>query len=154
MTIIAFEGLASYGAGFVLHGLLEPLHKKYPGALHIKRYAWNVAQQVPSDNGDGPLIIVGHSFGGPAALNYATRCKHVDLLVTMDPRLPTMAQFKKQANVGRLVNVYRTGFMPGYAIEGAENIKLPFWSNLFSHTSVPYQPIVLETVSKFIEGKV
>lgn len=86
------------------------------------------------------VIVIGHSMGGASAIAWCEtwrRHLEVDLLLTLDPR-PLHRPYIKPPNVKRAVNLYQKSFwMPGYEVEGAENILL---TDGTSHTGVPWHP--------------
>lgn len=76
------------------------------------------------------LIVVGHSFGGHAALRLSRKLEargvQVDHLLTIDPRSRGQYdQFVTPGNVTENQNYYqRSPVLPGYPIDGARNHRL------------------------------
>lgn len=77
------------------------------------------------------LIILGHSFGGYAAINLSRKLSldkiEIDEILTMDARaMPNEYKyFTKSDNVNEVWNYFHKGpLMPGYAIKGAKNTRV------------------------------
>jgi hypothetical protein len=70
----------------------------------------------PAEKRRGRLVLVGHSFGGNAAMNVARQLRsrniRVDLVVTLDPT----AKGPISENVGRYVNYHFAGHALGSAV--------------------------------------
>jgi len=93
------------------------------------------------------LIVLGHSFGGYAALNFATEVKkfgiEIDSMLTMDARaMPSEYKyFATPPNVAEHFNFFHKGpWMPGYEIKGAQNQKVQT-----DHVGVTKIDVVQET---------
>ncbi|MEZ6186929.1 MAG: thioesterase domain-containing protein [Planctomycetota bacterium] len=92
------------------------------------------------------LVVVGHSFGGLAALRLArklgARGVEVQHLLTLDPRAPTAAgyrEFVTPSGVREHHTYYQRGWwLPGRPIEGSQNHRLQG----VGHTAVPGAPEV------------
>lgn len=148
VKIIAFEGLGNLG--YLKQGLIGPLERKYGEKILVTMYHHF---QIPS----GPCnIIIGHSLGGESAINHIKNLNPKPILLTLDPRrnsiaswfdilLPFQAPFDDVRAI-YAYNFFRRGFMPGYEVKGAENVKLSC-----SHGGVPYQPEVFKLACKLID---
>lgn len=112
-TLITFDGLFS--------SALATTQPYRHGVEHIAMSWWSGGPSAHYINKIFPLIVVGHSLGGPAALKWCAEYRHdVDLLVTLDPRVFGQP-YRVPANVKRCVNFRRLSFwMHGYPVEGAE----------------------------------
>lgn len=87
-------GCSATGRGNGLRDMAEAVHNQFPTARVITR-AWNdddgIDKTVYSHN--GPVILIGHSFGGCISFEIATRSKRqIDSLILLDP-VPTSGEF-------------------------------------------------------------
>lgn len=75
---------------------------------HVSWDSAAVAAAKLQKSGKGPIIIMGHSLGGPAAISMATRMKelgaNVALIVTFGPNVSDPVP----SNVSRAINYYQT----------------------------------------------
>ena len=141
--LILFEGLGvafypAFSSTAIRDLLAEPLHARYV------EYGWtSTGAPCPKE----PALVISHSFGIKAGEEFAERC-HLPLL-SLDPRMPPTGIGAGTAPRGvRTVNFYRTGFMTGYPLPGAENHRL---SSSVDHINVPAQPEVWRMVRKLGE---
>ena len=109
-TLITFDGLWS-----------SALKRTYASEYAYSWHTRDVWYPVMHD-----LIVIGHSLGGPRAIQFcndnAAYGLRVDLLITLDPRVFGQP-YRKPANVRRAVNFRRKSlWMSGYAVEGAEEV--------------------------------
>ncbi len=142
MKIISYEGLMGRVGRWVRGGLLSQL-QMWKG-VKFEEHVWTDAA---ADCDDEPCIIIGHSFGARGAIDSAKKSEGVKLLVLLDPRVPPPADMSKvKAPKGvPTVCFYQRGFMPGYPVEGAENIRL----NWTMHTNVPKHPAVMKYLKEY-----
>lgn len=141
IQVIAFEGLSPFiipNPTYVKRGLLDKLDFMKCDVWR-GRYISSGPQPKVRVSGETvtKFIVIGHSMGGPSAIDWCNRnAVQVDLLLTMDPR-PLHQPYIKPANVKRAVNFYRgkRGFfdMQGYPVKGAENIRVNC-----GHTEIPF----------------
>lgn len=137
-NVVAFEGLMGLFGKWVERGLLSKLDlDKYS----IQSYGW--MSRGPKSLPPGPVIAVGHSFGGGVVMDWCERYgKPIDLLITLDPRVTGHKPYEKPSNVKRAVNFYQKGFMPGYTVEGATNVQV----YSYSHTELPSMKRVYDEI--------
>ena len=140
---VVFEGLSPFLIGtpnYVKRGLLDPLD-----LANVSVWRGSFMSKGPLPRIDHKLVVIAHSMGGPSALWWCNKWKEfpVDLLVTLDPR-PLHRPYIKPPNVKRAVNFYQTGFMRGYEVKGAENIKVV----TAGHTKLP----ALSAVERLVKG--
>ena len=82
----------------------------YDATVHSHVEADTLAVQAANlqKSGKGPIVIIGHSLGGPAAIAMATRMKQlgakVALIVTFGPNVSDPVP----SNVARVINFYQT----------------------------------------------
>lgn len=139
--VIAFEGLFSFWpAGYVRNGLLKPLAEKHPDKFTYEVYSWFWGRpKIPKDC--GALIIVGHSFGGKRAIEFANE-NEIYATVTMDPRMQPPA-----AKNDRTYNYYQqSSGLKGFKVDMASNILLKD----VSHTQIPYSIFPRMTLEKLL----
>lgn len=146
--IIYYEGLGS--GNFVRNGLINPLKAKYP-VLDVEGHSWSEdlwKTSVSRSNRGGPVIAIGHSFGGNAILKWATQYQGtIDLLLTLDPRqFPfgfPIGGFSVPKNVRLAVNFYEKGdfLLQGFTVSGASNKQVSCM-----HWQVPAQQVVFDLV--------
>lgn len=142
--IIAFEGLFSYWpfGMFVRKGLLEPLAKELPGKFTYSVYSWFWSNPtIPSDR---KVIVVGHSFGGKRAVQFANEHRdEIAAVVTLDPRMQPPRCLHPRA-----YNFYQTGYMNGFRYAGSY-----FETKLVcGHVQVPSRVDVRELMKTLIVG--
>ena len=137
-NIIYFEGLMSS----FIRTLLIPQLKGDFTSLGYTHWQAGPAM-VPST---GKLIVIGHSLGGPTAINWAAKCgREVDLLVTLDPRV-FYQPYVKPGNVQTAINFRRNSWwMHGYPVSDATNIVMNC-----GHGSLPGQKLVVDAVNNAI----
>ncbi len=156
MRILAVEG--QFNMGLITKQLLEPMLKKHPGKLEIISASW--ADRLDSLP-DAPIVI-GHSLGGDAAIDYCKRWSFMgDLkaLITLDPRHMsnwgwTDMFFRWQENFSA-PDIPTFNFthvppvvLPGYAVNGST------WQGLrCNHFNICGQPEVFQCLEKIILGE-
>lgn len=98
------------------------------------------------------LIVVGHSFGGYSALRLAKKLEArgiaIQGMLTVDARTTPLNYrfFITPSNVREHLNYFQKGlWMPGYAIDGAQNIRLHV-----NHGAIPGAPQVVETYLRMV----
>jgi len=103
------------------------------------------------------LVIVGHSFGGPAAIDLAKNLAQsevkVDALYSIDPVVRDIFRpLSRPSNTSFLVNYRQSGTNPGKELSFADRDRLLQSSSSFAvgHMSIPGHPAIL----KDIEGKI
>lgn len=127
--LILFEGLGLGFSPFLSSSYLEAYLAR-PLKVAYQQHGWMVGS-VPCPK--EKALVVSHSFGIKQAGRFAERCKLP--LLSLDPRNPPFAMSGGPLPKGvRVVNIYREGFMRGYPIEGAVNMKLP---SSVGHVAVP-----------------
>lgn len=119
MKIIVIEGLMGEVGGWARTPLIR-------AGLEVTWYPWWWNPTIP----DG-CILFGHSLGGGKAIRLAKK-SNPKLLVTADPRLEPEGGFVAPTGF-HTRNFYQTGFMQGFPVKGALNIKV----NGLRHTQVP-----------------
>lgn len=150
--IIAFEGLHPLlipwlVPSYVERGLLEPVGKTITGPYETWRGGFMSYGPQPKvivgDHLITRFIVIGHSMGGPSAIDWCNRNSvQIDLLLTIDPR-PLHRPYIKPKNVKRAVNFYQQSWwMPGYPVEGAENVLVQG----YPHTAMPGSPGVVKAL--------
>lgn len=158
-----------YNPGFVIaqagvtRGLLTPLMRKYGtkvepivvgqesiglGSNSVGQICAEIWMKVPGRK----LIIAGHSYGGPAAIDLAkninARGIKVDALYTIDAvERSATNPMSKPANIGYLANYRQGGVNPGAALSFAQRDKL---LGGVGHMSIPGHPAILGD----LEGKI
>lgn len=147
--IIAFEGLHPLlipwlVPSYVKRGLLDKV--EFAG---VKLWRGGFMSTGPVRDWDADkVIVIGHSMGGASAIEWCNRKApkiEIDLLITLDPR-PLHRPYIKPANVKRAVNIYQQSWwMPGYPVQGAENILL---TDGTGHTGVPAHPLAWKVLSE------
>jgi pimeloyl-ACP methyl ester carboxylesterase len=134
------------------NGLIKPLIAKHPGKIEPTFIPWNMPQKRAGKYD----IVIGHSLGGAAALEYADLYNRSPIFITVDPRhmsiaswfdvlIPFLPPFK--APPGSVIfNFYQRGFMSGYPVEGAQrNSRL--WS---THVTIPGRKEIAQLVEEFL----
>lgn len=158
--VISFEGLASYGAGFVRKGLLAKLSQEAQREIVSKNYAYtSVAGATKCVNAfkatypEIKVILIGHSFGGGiAAFDFLTATKlKFKGVITLDPRSwSSDSQYNRTKDIqvfrvpeknrfDEFYNFYQRGGMGGYQVRGATSNQLLIKT---AHTAVPKDPRV------------
>lgn len=146
--ILCIEGLGN--GGFIRKGLIEPLQKKHPGKFEVEYCSYKLIEGFSRV----PDILVGHSLGGEAALLLGSLGVS-QAVVTLDPRrrnllsffdflIPFQKPFTAPAGV-KVYNYFRSGFLPGYPVAGAENFKVTG-----SHGALPGHPSVVAKVEELL----
>lgn len=146
----------------VTRGLLLPLVRKQGmkieplvfGEADIRRGSPSMAQtcaeiwmKVPGRK----LILVGHSFGGPGALDLAANLKGIDIdaLYTIDPVERGTKMPSKPANVAYMANYWQDLGRPGQSIPSAQHDeKLTTYVGKIGlgHMNIPGHPAILQDV--------
>jgi len=139
--IIYFDGLWS---NYIHPSLLAPLSKKH--SFESIGFSWQSSEVRRAHEVDikgARLFVVGHSFGGKAALQFCQQREHeVAGLVLLDPRdfpfgFPVFTSFNVPKSVKEAVNFYQTFPLRGYQVGGADNVRVAA-----GHTAVPSRPEV------------
>lgn len=159
--VISFEGLMSYGAGFVRRSLIKNMSANSQYKFYSKNLSYTSTSKAVECINDWEqvfksqyeLTIIGHSFGGGIAtfkLLGLIKNVYVDNVITLDPRswssdsgyykTKSLYQFAAPKNVGKFLNFYQRGGMPGYKVLGAENFEL----KNTTHTRVPTHSSVFD----------
>jgi hypothetical protein len=148
--------------GFVVNGTLVPLIRRYPGAIEVLAFPYgsqsDAAGSVPERCAlewmkvpGRHLVVIGHSFGGDAAVQLMgqleARQLPVDLAVTLDPVPKTPRPYSvihTTRNARRWENYYQRGLPPrGASLPSARvNVQLHV-----AHTAVPFQPEVASSLA-------
>lgn len=176
INVIAFEGLFSFDrngskaainylqgrgpkpsrpffGGYLLHGLLIPMiEREHDFDLAI--YPWTTNAEDVSYSRESLNVIVGHSFGGRAAIDMAEFLAVREMqasLMTLDARsLPLgYGRFRAPKGLSSAYNYYQFGLLRGYPVEYAINITLKG----VGHGSVPSHPQVLDHLDAKLRGK-
>lgn len=138
MNILFVEGLGLFYKGSQLKKQLMPYYQHH----NCTRIGW-AKFNLKDWKAD---IIVGLSFGGAAACEIAKHNPSCKAVITMDARV-LYRPYKKAEHVIRHVNFFQTGFMRGYEIEGADNIKV----RGYRHTAMPSNPDVKNIIDNYIK---
>ncbi len=123
--------------------------------------AW-ACRHILTHAGPGPIIFVGHSCGGRAALYAAKELENVgvkvDLVVCLDVAFPPLVP----GNVKKAVNLYLAGprMYPAHPLQAMDpativaNIHLGAPSFRLNHLTITSDPQVLGPTMKFIQKTV
>lgn len=165
--LISFEGLASYGSGFVRNGLIKKLSPSAQRRIVSKNYAYTSTSsalkclqsfQAEYPSGSLQIILLGHSFGGGISVfEFLSKTKSkIQTVLTLDPRswngdsiyrrTKDLMVFQMPANVEKTFNFYQRGGMGGYQVRGAKNQIL----QNTRHTAVPRDPGVKALLENII----
>jgi hypothetical protein len=136
MHIIFFEGLGPLNC--IRRLLIEPIGLKYPNFSYQGfSYKDNGPKYAPKQK----IIVIGHSFGGDAAIKWANKYDgEIHVLMTLDPRPITLIPelemirnpFKVPKNALNSINFYQTFPLWGSKVQGTKNVKVGW-----GHTKVP-----------------
>lgn len=149
ITIVAFEGLGFPWQLFWSHYIQTELRPQIKSPVAWTFQSWfgnfQMAPQAPNT-----IIVLGHSFGGNKALQWAEGRTDVKGILTMDPRSWTCdltgGGFVAPSKIPTF-NVFRKGFMPGYEVTGAANQQI----SDIGHINVPGSVEAVGTLLKLLE---
>lgn len=116
--IYLFRGFANVFSGGMDALGYELAARGYDVTVHSHVEADGLAAQAANlqRSGKGPIIIMGHSLGGPAAIEMAKRMQQlgarVALIVTFGPNVSDPVP----SNVSRAINFYQTQSIVNYAL--------------------------------------